>query len=225
VSTARQCIIVVRSTLPPGDNDDDALLRARALSVPTRVTVFDLLRSADGPMTAPELAAVVGVHHTAVRQHLAVLSEAGLVAAASQPHPGRGRPHRVYWAVDVVDPYEELGTALAEAMSGGLSAREIGRRRGRALVPSPDGTMATLEAEAQRLGFEPTVRRRGKGTFELVLGACPFANAAAVAPDAVCDLHLGLAEGIVERGGGLVVDALHAADPHRGGCRFSLHDG
>ncbi len=191
--------------------------------MPTRVAAFGHLRRAADPLSAPQLAVLLGVHHTAVRQHLNVLIAAGLVAAAPQPHTGRGRPRIVYRALDIVDSYRELATALAEAMTSGLPTREIGRQRGLATAPVADGPLATLAAEADRLGFEPSVRRRGAGRFELVLGACPFADAAAAAPAAVCDLHLGIAEGIVERSGSMVVDALDATDPHRGGCRFTLH--
>jgi predicted ArsR family transcriptional regulator len=58
------------------------------------------------------------------------------------------------------------------------------------------------------------------GTQDIVLNSCPFADLATEQPDMVCDLHLGLAEGIAERGGGLAVRGIILADPHQGGCRI-----
>ncbi|MEN9646179.1 MAG: hypothetical protein RL238_2848 [Actinomycetota bacterium] len=200
--------------------DGDALRRAQALAVPTRVAVLDALRRRDEPMTAAQLAAVIGVHHTAVRQHLAVLAEVGLVAAETLPPAGRGRPKSVYRALTDPDPYQHLSLMLADAVSLGLTPREAGHRHGERVTPSPDGPLATLVGETTRLGFRPTVRDRGKGVQEVVLHTCPFADVAAVNAAAICGLHRGIAEGVLARTGGLEVVDLHVADPHKAGCRL-----
>ncbi len=200
--------------------DGDALRRARALAVPTRVAVLEELRRSDRPMTAAHLAAVIGVHHTAVRQHLAVLADVGLVASETLPPSGRGRPTSVFRALVDPDPYQHLAHMLADAATHGLTSREAGFRHGERVAPSTDGPLATLVAETTRLGFRPTVRDRGKGVQEVVLQTCPFAEVAAANPAAICGLHRGIAEGVLARTGGLEVVDLHVADPHRAGCRL-----
>ncbi|NMD24099.1 MAG: hypothetical protein GYA65_07945, partial [Actinobacteria bacterium] len=84
-----------------------------------------------------------------------------------------------------------------------------------------DGPIATLHAEAGRLGFEPRVRDRGE-LQEIVLQSCPFADLAATQPETVCEVHVGLAQGIAERAGGIEVEGIRLADPHRGGCRIVM---
>jgi predicted ArsR family transcriptional regulator len=200
--------------------EDGALRRAKALSAPTRVEILTLLRSAPSPLTAGALAGALGIHHTAVRQHLAVLADAGLVRSQALPVEGRGRPRTGYTATATEGvPYRELAGMLADAVRTGRTARDAGRDAGLLVEPSADGPIATLHDEAQRLGFEPRTRRRGD-LQEIVLGACPFAELATTQPETVCELHVGLAEGIAARAGGLEVEGIHLADPHKGGCRI-----
>ena len=196
-----------------------ALLRAKALGASRRVEIIALLRGAAVPLTAGDLATALGIHHTAVRQHVALLLEAGLVASQPMPVEGRGRPRTGYRVVASSAPYRELAGMLAEAVRTGRSAREAGFDAGLRVEPSADGPLVTLRDEAARLGFDPQLHDDGD-TQDIVLGACPFADLATEQPDMVCDLHVGLAEGIAERGGGLVVRGISLADPHQGGCRI-----
>lgn len=204
------------------DSDDGALLRAKAMSTPSRVAIVARLHEAGVPLTAGQLADLLGIHHTAVRQHLAQLVEAGLVRPQPLPVQGRGRPRTGYTAVVAATPYRELAGVLVAAVSGGLSARGAGHEAGLGVEPSAAGALATLRDEAERLGFEPHVVECGE-SHEIVLGACPFVELATAQPDTVCQLHVGLAEGIAERAGGLVVDGIRLADPSRGGCRIMVH--
>ncbi|MEV4838785.1 ArsR family transcriptional regulator [Nonomuraea sp. NPDC049486] len=94
--------------------------RARAhevLSVPSRVTILDLLRERAEPLDARELAAGTGLHVTTVRFHLSALLEAGLVVERAERSGGRGRPRAVYsasWAAEPEHgPYQELAELLA----------------------------------------------------------------------------------------------------------------
>ncbi len=212
---------------PPADSrpsrpaDDGALLRARAMAVPTRAAIVALLHSADGARTAQELAVPLQVHHTAVRQHMQVLIEAGMVVAETLAPHGRGRPRTGYRLVDDPDPYRRLSTMLATAVREGCGAREAGRRYGALVAPTGDA-VETLRAEAERLGFRPDVQPGRAGRSVLVLGACPFADIAATDPATVCALHRGLAEGVAATVGGVEVEGLQVADPHTGGCRLVL---
>lgn len=200
-----------------------ALRRAKALSAPTRVQMMAALRASPAPLTAGDLAEQIGLHHTVVRDHLALLLEAGLVRGETLPVVGRGRPRTGYFAVEAApeDAYRALASLLAEALVSGESAREVGRRAGGAVTPLAAGAVATVHREAERLGFRPDLRVRGE-VHEIVLHDCPFVEVAVERPEAVCDLHVGLAEGVCERAGGAVVDGLHVADPRKGGCRLSL---
>ena len=69
----------------------------------------------------------------------------------------------------------------------------------------------------QRRGFRP--KRIAKGSkVEFVLGRCPFEEVAASNPDAVCQLHRGLAEGLAEGLGGVQVERLMVKNPRRAGA-------
>lgn len=78
-----------------------------------------------------------------------------------------------------------------------------------------------MEQEISRRGFRPVRVERG-GRFEFVLRRCPFAEVAAAEPETICQLHLGLVEGLTEGLGQLQVERLVPMDPRRAGCRLSL---
>lgn len=209
--------------------DDDTQRQARALGDPTRHALFRRIADAAEPSDVAGLTAAVGLHHNAVRQHLAKLVEAGLVQETTDAPHGRGRPRLLYrvapgldgrWGAP--DAYMGLAILLADAVRTGASARDTGRRAGAAAaaLAAPGTTgVAVIEAEAARLGFDPTTRRKGRG-FEVVLGHCPYHEVAATDPGVVCALHLGLAEGIADAMGDVTVPRLVVADPHRAGCRI-----
>ena len=119
------------------------------------------------------------------------------------------------------EAYRTLAAMLVEAVKSGQSARDAGRAAGSAVPVSADGAVATVRAEAERLGFEPTVRVRGS-LHEVVLTKCPFDELAVERPEIVCDLHLGIAEGVCAKAGGAVVEGIRLANPRKGGCRIML---
>ena len=73
---------------------------------------------------------------------------------------------------------------------------------------------------AQR--FDPTVTQRVRAV-DVTLRTCPFATTALADPDTVCGLHLGMAYGIAEAVGGLIIDELIPKDPRRAHCRLRCH--
>lgn len=207
-------------------------LQARALGDPTRHEAFRYIADAQRPVDVAELTEYLGLHHNAIRQHLAKLVDAALVCEATAPRVGRGRPRLVY-TVDpsaesrwgVTGPYERLTLMLTEVIRSGDSPVEVGRRAGRRMdVTTSDTTDAVsgfVEAMA-RHGFEPTATRRGD-KIDIVLGTCPFETTALADPDTVCGLHLGLAFGAADSLDGLVIDELVRRDPRRGTCRLRCH--
>ncbi len=206
--------------------------QARALGDPTRHQVFRYIADAGRPVDVAELTDHVGLHHNAVRQHLAKLGEAGLVSETTAPRAGRGRPRLVYivdpaaesrWGV--VGPYERLSSLLSEIIRTGDSPVDVGRRAGATAPVStsdPIEPVLGLVNAMERHGFEPTATRRGN-KVDIVLTTCPFETTALADPDTVCGLHLGLALGAADSLGGIVIDELVPHDPRRGMCRLRSH--
>jgi predicted ArsR family transcriptional regulator len=206
--------------------------QARALGDPTRHEMFRYIADAGRPVDVAELTDHLGLHHNAIRQHLAKLAEAGLVSEGTAPRVGRGRPRLVY-TVDastesrwgVTGPYERLTLMLTEIIRTGDAPVEVGRCAGRRAhlgTPEVADPIAGLVDAMDRQGFEPTAKRRGN-QIDIVLGACPFETTALSDPDTVCGLHLGIALGVAESLDGVVIDELVPRDPRRGSCRLRCH--
>jgi predicted ArsR family transcriptional regulator len=205
--------------------------QARALGDPTRHAIFRHLLDADGPVGVAELTDRLELNHNAIRQHLTKLVAADLVEEGRAPATGRGRP-RLAYTVDpaaesqwgATGPYERLSLLLSEVIRSGEQPVEIGRRAGRREAIGSDvrEPVDALEDVMARSGFEPTVQQRGS-RVDIVLQACPFASTALAAPDVICELHHGIAEGVAEQVGGIVVDDLVAKDPRRAQCRLRAH--
>ena len=79
-----------------------------------------------------------------------------------------------------------------------------------------------MHAALAEQGFSPETVVVDPERLDIVLHACPFADAAAEDPATICQLHLGLAEGAAQAIGGLHVEGLRIADPHDAGCRLQL---
>ena len=229
-------LAVVEMVDDNGGMEQATQTQARALGDPTRFAMFRHLIEADGPVRIAELATVGGVSANAVRQHLAVLLDAGLADESTAAPSGRGRPPLEYRATSVAfvrwgggHPFERLASLLTEMATTGDSALEVGRRAGRAFaaeVPAtshdgPEGDPATRLGRVMRsLGFGPTVEASPDGA-DMVLAVCPFASMATAAPEVICTLHQGVAEGFVE-GTDVARVELDIADPVRAGCVIRL---
>ncbi|MGH3469938.1 MAG: helix-turn-helix transcriptional regulator [Thermocrispum sp.] len=172
------------------------------------------------------------MNHNAIRQHLAKLVAAGLVTEENAPSTGRGRPRLCYrlhptaesrWGV--TGPYERLSLLLSQIVRTGDSPVDVGRRAGRRQRLGATGAadpVAELTDQMARQGFDPMVRQRGTNV-DITLRSCPFATTALADPDTVCGLHLGVAYGIADSVGGLVIDELVPKDPRRAHCRLRCH--
>jgi predicted ArsR family transcriptional regulator len=209
--------------------DESLQQEARALGDPTRHKIFRYIGDAEHPVGVAELTDYVQLNHNAIRQHLSVLKEANLVVEEVEERARPGRPRLLYrlhpevsdrWGA--IGAYSWLASLLANAIRRKQEPRQAGRqeghRRGAELAGSGDG-VDLLEAEMLRRGFRPTRVEKGR-RVEFVLGRCPFADVAGPDPETVCQLHLGLAEGLAEGLGGLEVERLSAKDPRRAGCRL-----
>ena len=211
--------------------DDELQREARALGDPTRHRLFRYIADAPGPVGVAELTEYVRINHNAVRQHLAVLKDAGLVIEEIEERSRPGRPRLLYrlapeaagrW--NTPGAYAWLAGLLSDAVRRRVDPRQVGRqdghRRGAELTGAGEG-IDVLEAEIARRGFRPTRIERGR-KVEFVLGRCPFADVAGSDPDTVCQLHLGVLEGLAEGLGGFDVEGLVAKDSRRAGCRLTV---
>jgi len=217
--------------MEPADHDRVSR-QAKALGDPTRHAIFRAVVENDGPVDIAGLTARFGLNHNAIRQHLNKLCGAGLVIEEVGRPSGPGRPRLQYrpslavngdWGIP--SPYEGLAVMLVQALASGRSPREIGAEAGRrmaAQLPETADPVDLIEMNAVRQGFEPR-RVERRLTVDLVLCRCPYLAPASAAPDIVCELHLGLAEGMAQATGDQVsVTGLVARDPRRAGCRLTL---
>ncbi|HUR23701.1 MAG TPA: helix-turn-helix domain-containing protein [Acidimicrobiales bacterium] len=206
--------------------------QARALGDPTRYDIFRFVAAAEGPVRVATLASYLGFNHNAVRQHLAKLTEAGLLTEDRASPTTTGRPPLEYRVAPTAmgswgapGPYEILALMLLEIADGGSTPLEAGAGAGRTLAAGcPDGAdpLSVLETEMARRGFEPRRETRGPVT-DLVLERCPFLAAATVRPDVVCQIHRGLAAGILDgMGADVQVSDLVVHPPAEAGCRLRL---
>jgi predicted ArsR family transcriptional regulator len=205
--------------------------QARALGHPTRFEIFRFVADAPGPVRVATLAEQFRFNPSAIRQHLAKLCDARLLIEELGSGSRTGRPPLQYRLAPAAmgtwgsaGPYELLALLLLEVAKGG-SPVEAGARAGRDLAATHDSQadpVAVIESEMARRGFEP--RREDTSTsLELVLERCPFEAAALADPDVVCQIHRGLAEGILSAmGSDLSVSELVAHDPRQAGCRLRM---
>jgi predicted ArsR family transcriptional regulator len=202
---------------------------AKALGDPTRHRLFRYIANSSRPVGVAELTDYVKLNHNAVRQHLAVLKDAGLVVEEVEERSRIGRPRLLYhlhpeaagqWGTS--GPYAWLGNLLSEAVHRNEDPRQTGRREGTRTAAQADKAEDPLDALGEALvgrGFRPARVERAR-QVDFVLGRCPFAEVASEHPDTVCRLHLGLAEGLVEGLGGLRFEQLVPKNPRRAGCRI-----
>lgn len=216
----------------------DVLLReAKALGDPTRYRIFRYIDVAGRPVYIDELTALLRVNHNAVRQHLAVLKGAHLVSEQLENRSKPGRPRLKYtldpqvrgsWGTK--GPYQAVAILLAEAMKSKRPVRDVGRDAGRSRVQGSNGQghdlLTVLSDNLTEEGFDPKVVGTDDG-FDVVLQQCPFVEVASVDPSTVCEIHLGLLEGLVHELDPQLDLSLSVRDPRRAGCRVKvrgIHD-
>ena len=221
----------MKSVKAGNEETTDLQREARALGDPTRHRLFRYIAEMNRPVGVAELTAFVQLNHNAVRQHLAVLKQAELIIEETEVRSRPGRPSLLYrlhpeaagkW--ETTGSYAWLAGMFAEAVSEGLTPREVGRREGhRRALRHHDGedSIDTIEQELFRNGFRPARTERGD-TVSFVLGRCPFEDVAVTNPEAVCQLHLGLAEGLADDVGDVSVNRLTVKNARRAGCRLVL---
>lgn len=215
-------------------------LQAKALADPSRFRLFRHIADTRRPVGVAELTELLGFNHNAIRQHLTVLRDAGLIAEATENRKVRGRPRKEYVARDdalsafgsVSGSYEQLAKLLLEVITTSDTPYNVGRRAAVPPLPRPTDRALTDRAltdsgsvnavnelfrQLTTSGFEPTI----DGDQTVTLNHCPFADVAVDQPNIVCDLHRGLIDGMLSDRPGLVA-RLEPKAPHTAGCRVSF---
>ena len=181
----------------------------------TRRAIVKLLKS-DGPLGSAQLAERLGLTAMAVRHHLYVLEEEGLVAAEERPVPiGRPAKHwRLTREADRFFPeaYAELSVALVDAMRDtfgdeGLNRVLVSRcARQRSEYAKRIRPADPLEKRLKELarvrteeGYMAEVRPEGGGSYLLVENHCPIC-AAANACQGFCSTELDLFRSVLGAG-------------------------
>jgi predicted ArsR family transcriptional regulator len=204
----------------PQPSTDVATRRRRALVDDTRRGLLDQLRPA--PLDVRTLAGRTGLHANAVRQHLHVLHDAGLVVEHRERVAGRvGRPRVLYRSVDGElsdNPFELMARLLVD-VAAGRAPGDAGAAEGAVLAANhPSGDAATVVSDlAAGRGFAVHVDGRPDGT-RVVLDRCPFAS---IAGPLVCAVHQGFVDGAARAAGSTVI-AFDLADPAVRPCELTL---
>lgn len=204
-----------------------------------RLRVLEYVR-AHSPVRVADAAADLDLHANTVREHLDAVVDLGLVERSIARTLGRGRPATVY-RTSAADPavtmrdYAGLATALAGQLARTSphperDARAAGVEWGRELIDEcsqagGDARQSVLEA-LDRLGFAPDDDSDALGAHRgIALRRCPLLDAARRYPSIVCQVHLGIVEGMLERLGAAGAPApglIPFAEP--GACRLFLPD-
>lgn len=202
-------------------------LTYRALADPNRRHLLRLLDDAESPLEVDTLSGQVGLHPNTVREHLELLSQAGLVTRTPEKRTRPGRPKILYRAAprETRSPgsegYRFLAEVLASYMEATLhdpaaAAEEAGRVWGRYMVdrpapflqPDASRVVEQIVTTLSELGFAPEEQPDDRRIL-IRLHDCPFRDVARARGDVVCSVHLGIMRGVVEElGGSVSVDDL-----------------
>lgn len=180
-----------------------------------------LIRAEAGGLTAADIAAATGQHLSTTRAHLDRLVDAGLLVKARASGGMPGRPAWRYRATatdPAPAPYRTLAAALLDHLTstGGSNLRDAaarvgqgwGRKLAAAAEPRSDTVNPVDPVDAvtrvlHGLGFDP--RRQpgpsGCASVEVHLRTCPFLDLVGQNPDAMCGLHVGVVQGVLEHHG------------------------
>jgi predicted ArsR family transcriptional regulator len=209
----------------------------KALGDNTRYAIYLELARSPIPLATGEIAESLGLHANTVRPHLERMRDVGLLAVATDPRGGVGRPqHRYSLAADAPSlgleprPFPVLARMLVRAArAAGMTAEEAvdaGREQGRAdaaVAGAATPCVEALVAELSRLGFDPAVATDDlqPGSATVAFTHCPFRELAEANPDLVCSLHRGLVEGFVESWPDTAVVEFRSL-VHRDPCQVAL---
>lgn len=209
---------------------DKLHIEAKALGDPTRYKLFRYIATAGRPVFVGELTDFAKVNHNAVRQHLEVLKNANLINEEAEPRNQPGRPRLIYtlnpsaaglWGIE--GPYLKASKLLANMIKSGRSAREVGRSEGKSrarklIASNKDLDLdQVLQYDLRQEGFDPQYSNEGSES-RFILQNCPFKEVAALDPKTLCQIHLGILEGIGGQISTRTKISLKPSDPYEAQC-------
>lgn len=200
-----------------------------------RHRVADLLRAADNPLDARQIAEALQIHITTARFHLSTLEGQGVIRrAAASPAAGRvGRPRLTYEIVPRLD-YADIVALFARHLGGSPEEREeralrigadlahrvrVARRR--AETSLSDLVVATLG----ELGFQVRSVLSSFGEVSVEICTCPLAEVAAASPEVVRGIQQGMIQEVIDLNAEVVGGRYTATvrpDARHGSCEVNL---
>lgn len=176
----------------------------------SRVRILHLVQ-ARAERTIGELCEVTGLHANTVREHLQRLIEGGYVIQTTERRTTRGRPRTLYTAAT---GSPEASSPVAREKVAEAARRGDLLRRMLAEDDSELGREATYQLDAliehlEESGFEPII---DEDRLTVELTPCPHAASAPEHRPMLCQVHLGLMQGVLTQAGGpLAADCVRAA--------------
>ncbi|MFN8052522.1 MAG: winged helix-turn-helix domain-containing protein [Acidimicrobiales bacterium] len=201
-------------------------VQAKALGDPTRYRIFRYVADETDPVGVAELTEHLGLNHNAIRQHLARLVAAELVTESVAPASGQGRPGlttgcirtpRAKWGVP--GPYEQLSPGSRRSSEPGtppsrsVTASGRGRQLGAGAAEDPAGAVVDQMALQRVRADHPPGKEHRRDHAHTPLPSCPPSSPIRTP---CARSARGIATGVAETAGGIVVDELITKDP-RGG--------
>ncbi len=187
----------------------------------SRVQILYLLQSRP-ERTVGELVDATGLHPNTVREHLQRLIEGGYVIQATEHRTVRGRPRTLYSAAtghpeasspvarDKVTAAARRGDLLRRLMPEGAEAG-LGEEE----LHQLDALIENLEES----GFEP---RFDRNELTVELTPCPHAASRPEDRPVLCQVHLGLLQGVLAEAGGPLQAACVRDPSHPAECTVEL---
>jgi len=185
-----------------------------------RREVLRALRAAPDPMSILALTDKLdNVHPNTVRFHLDILVGDGVVELVEPDRKGPGRPPLMFRAVRQMDRggtrhYQLLAEVLTKALASEKHPRAKALAAGRgwsssltnlepgleppALFDTADEAIDCLVDVLDELGFAPERRESENEEQQVGMRHCPFLELAENQTDVICQLHLGVIQGVLE---------------------------
>lgn len=161
----------------------------------SRVRILHLLQSR-ARRTIGEISEATGLHANTVREHLQRLIDGGYVVQEFERRATRGRPRALYSAAtgepDASSPIARE-KAEAAARRGDLLRRAVPELAG-ALDSTEARQLDALIEHLEESGFEPVVDEE---QLTVELSPCPHAAALPEHRPMLCQVHLGLMQGVL----------------------------
>ncbi|MBS1698481.1 MAG: ArsR family transcriptional regulator [Actinobacteria bacterium] len=166
----------------------------------SRVRILHLVQSRS-PRTIGELCEATDLHPNTVREHLQRLIEGGYVVQATEHRTTRGRPRVLYSAATGAP---EASSPVAKQKADDAARRGDLLRRVLQTDPSELGQPATYQLDAlvehlEESGFAPVI---DEDRLTVELSPCPHAAARPEHRPVLCQVHLGLMQGVLAQAGG-----------------------